>query len=181
MSDQKRNGYRAIGLLVGLLTLASWTQSYAQPQNQSAPTERIKTDPTVIFCPVDLITIEVKVRDPHGKEASSLGRADFTVYDNGVEQQLKLWTKIEDLGMGNEDAVYAMAYTPVNLYDGKFHVIRVVARGKNQRKLRVKSISPKGYDARELLRELESTPPNNGMQRTRPSASLSSSKARARR
>jgi hypothetical protein len=173
MSDQKRSDCRATRLLVGLLILTSYTQSDAQSQNQSAPANRIKTDSTVtIFCPVDVITIEVKVRDPRGKEASSLGRDDFTIYENGVEQQIRLWARIEGTATGDEEAVYAMAYTPVNLYDGKFHRIRVVARGTDKRKLRVKLLSPKGYDAKEYLREPESTPPDNGM---RPTANQRSS------
>ena len=167
MSNQKRKLCRGTRLAVGLLILALCAQIHAQPRNQSAPAEPvIQTAHADRFCPVYLITVEVKVIDPRGEEASSLGKDGFTVYDNGVEQQISMWVKLGGSSKAGGEAVYALGYSPTHLYEGKPHRIRVVARGKNRRKLKAKVLSPASYDGKGYFRSPEPTPPNNGLHPT---------------
>jgi len=97
-----------------------------------------------------VVQIEVEVSGSRKGEAASLGRGDFTVYEQGVEQPIIFWVKTKDTGAGGGKAVYAIAYRPLVMYDGKFHMIRVVARGAGGGKLKVTSLTPKGYHATRL-------------------------------
>jgi hypothetical protein len=147
MGTQKRNKFS--WLLAGLLILSPCGRSHARSQKPSTP-GHTNEDSSVISCPLYLVTVEVEVSDPRKEEASSLGRGDFTVYEDGVEQQIIFWAEAKGAGAGGVKAVYAMAYRPMIIYDGRFHKIRVVARGAGGRKLRVRLLTPKGYDAVRL-------------------------------
>ena len=143
MSNNKRSSGSLTGLLISLLVLTSSLESFAQSQSQSKPNNRIETDFNGISCPNDIITIEVKVQ---GKNVHSLVKDNFTIYEDGVEQDIRFW--VNESGTDDQEAAYALAYSPVYLYDGKSHKIRVVARRNDKRKLKVQ-FSPKGYIGNE--------------------------------
>ena len=118
-------------------------------QNRSIPAGDTKSDSSVISCPLDVITIEVRIRNQKG--ASNLSRENFIVYDNGVRQDIRLWTRIEGSGSEDNEAIYALAYaSPVYVPDGKLHKIRVVVRDSAKKKLSVQ-IAPRDYKATKEL------------------------------
>jgi hypothetical protein len=149
MANQSNNRHRSTSPLVILIILSSFVQGLGQSQNRSMPGGGTKSDSSVISCPLYVITVEVRI--PQQKGTSELGKENFILYDNGVRQDIRLWTRIEASGSEYKGAIYAMAYSPpVYVFDGKPHEIRVVVRSKAKNKLRIQ-FSPGGYHATKEL------------------------------
>lgn len=98
-----------------------------------------------------MTVVEVEVEDKQGKKVSDLSKDDFIVCEDGVRQELQFWQRRGALETESKQAAYKMGYFPSNqVFNGKFRKIRVEARTKDERKLRVK-FSPEGYYAKKEL------------------------------
>jgi VWFA-related protein len=77
-----------------LLVLAALSAPVLAPQQKSA--EPIDTD-AVIKVDVGLVNVLATVRDKRGGLVSNLGKSDFSLYENGVQQEIKYFTRETDL------------------------------------------------------------------------------------
>ena len=117
-------------------------QGGGQSQERTMPSR--DSDP-VISCPADLLTIMVYLGHQH--DASELSKVDFILYDNGMRQDIRFWTRIQKSDLDNNGAIYALGYDPpVYDFDNKLHKIRVVVQTNARKKLRVQ-FSPRSYPA----------------------------------
>ena len=59
------------------------------------PAPKAPAAPSTIKVEVDLVPVEVSVRDPHGKPLENLTRDDFRIFEDGVEQQIRYFSHAE--------------------------------------------------------------------------------------
>ena len=151
MDNQNRFTHWFIRLLAGLVLSSSLIHVSAQSPDQSTPDANTKNKSEIIRCPVYITVVKVKVSDQAGKEVSELTKDDFSVYEDGVKQQIVFWTSDGDTDAARIQPGYVMAYYPVNRsFEGKFRRIRVVVRAKGRAKLKAE-FTPKGYYAKKEL------------------------------
>jgi hypothetical protein len=110
-------------------------------QNESSP----------IICDYTCMTIiSVRVPGKNGKKATDLRRADFTIYENGVKQEID-FMRVESSEKSGSQTVYKIGYVPTDEYvDGKFRKLTVKIQTKDGRRLK-DQVFPKGYVAKKRV------------------------------
>jgi hypothetical protein len=139
-------------LLIMIVVSASFAQS-------TEKTREGKKNDSIILCDYScLATIYVKVTDKNGKEGTSLRHDNFTVYEDGVIQQIVAMWRNDNYKAECKPARYRISYYPVNeIFDGKYRKIRVSVQTKDGKNLKVQ-VFPKGYHAKPLTDNLKTTP-----------------------
>ena len=78
-------------------------KSTIKEQNESSP----------IICDHTCMTIvSVRVPGKNGKKATDLQRADFTIYENGVKQEIDIM-RVESSEKSGSQTVYKIGYVPI--------------------------------------------------------------------
>ena len=127
-------------LLSTLLILSGCVASAAQAQGPDNP----KRSDNETSCPVYLITVEVRLKQQAG--ISDLAKENFVLYDNGVREDIRYWTKVS--GVGDKEVAYALGYSPpVDGLSGKLRRIRVEVRTKANKRVKA-HFSPAVYSLR---------------------------------
>ena len=112
-----------------LLILSGCVESPGQTQGRENP----KRSDDETSCPVYLITIKIRLKQHDG--ISDLTKENFVLYDNGVREDIRYWTKVS--GAGDKEVVYALGYSPpVDALAGKLRRIRVEVRTKANKRLK---------------------------------------------
>ena len=125
-----------------LLLNPTSNQLYIKEQNAPSP----------IICGYTCMTvISVRVQGRNGKKATDLRRADFTIYENGVKQEIYDFMRVESSKKSGSQTVYKIGYVPMDEYvDGKFRKLTVNIQTKDGRRLKGQ-VFPKGYVAQKRI------------------------------
>jgi hypothetical protein len=118
--------------------------------------EKEKKEDSIIVCDSTcLAIIYVKVIDSSGKEVLILRRADFTIYEDWIRQEIdSLWRNDNYLEECSQTR-YQLGYYPINEnYDGKYRKITVTVQTKDGKKWKAQ-VFPKGYHATLLNKKSE--------------------------
>jgi len=116
-------------------------KSTIKEQNDSSP----------IICDYTCMTIiSVIVPGKNVKKATGLRRADFTIYENGVKQEID-FMRVERSEKSGSQTVYKIGYVPTDEYvDGKFRKLTVKIQTKDGRRLKGQ-VFPKGYVSKKRV------------------------------
>jgi hypothetical protein len=121
---------------------------------QSNPNSTIKeqNEFSPIICGYTCMTIiSVRVSGKNGKKATDLRLADFTIYENGVKQEIYDFMRVESSEKSGSQTVYKMGYVPMDEYvDSKFRKLTVKIQTKDGRRLK-SQVFPKGYVAKKKI------------------------------
>jgi hypothetical protein len=131
-----------------LLIMITVFPSFAQSTEK---TRAVKKDDSIIVCNYTcLATIYVKVTDKNGKDDTSLRQDDFSIYEDGVIQQIVAMRRNDNYKVERKRARYQLSYYPVNeIFDGKYRKIRITVKIKNGKSLKVQ-VFPQGYHAKQI-------------------------------
>jgi hypothetical protein len=130
------------------ISAQSSLKSTIKEQNESSP----------IICGYTCMTI-ISVRAPSkkGKKVTDLRRADFTIYENVVKQEIYDFMRVESpeksgsqtVYKSGSQTVYKIGYVPMDEYvDGKFRKLTVKIQTKDGRRLKGQ-VFPKEYLAKK--------------------------------
>jgi hypothetical protein len=124
--------------------------SSAQSNRNSTVKEQNESSP--IICGHTCMTIvSVRVPGKNGKKAMDLRWEDFTIYENGVKQEIYDFMRVESSEKSESQTVYKIGYVPMDEYvDGKFRKLTVKIQTKDGRKLKGQ-VFPKGYVAKKRI------------------------------
>src|SRR5262249_23873187 len=114
-------------------------------QSNLKSTIKEQNDSSPIICDYTCMAIiSVRVPGKNGKKATDLRRADFTIYENSVKQEIDFMS-VEGSEKSGSQTVYKIGYVPMDEYvDGKFRKLTVKIQTKDEGRLKGK-VSPKGY------------------------------------
>jgi hypothetical protein len=121
-------------------------------QSNLKSTIKEQNESTPIICDHTCMTIvSVRVPGKNGKKATDLQRADFTIYENGVKQEIYDFMRVESSEKSGSQAVYKIGYVPMDEYvDGKFRKLTIKIQTKDGRRLKGQ-VFPKGYVAKRRI------------------------------
>src|SRR5215471_1788093 len=138
-----------------LTVLLPLVLALGQSQNQIS-SDRNQSNQEVIACAlggISLAMVEVEVTDKYGKAVDDLIKDDFTIYEDGVKQEMIYWKCNVGSDRRPEHPMYEMGYYTTNIrFDGAWRWIRVLVENEDERKLNVQ-FTPMGYYANEKLRK----------------------------
>lgn len=118
-----------------------------QAEKQSSSGRRVD-DPQLVLCRVTLVMVDIEVRDGYLWPVSDLTHKDFSVFEDGKEQEIVYFRQKDEPNTENGQGQYEIAYYPPS-NDGEFKKVRVRFRDATNAKdkgLRL-VYSPKGYYA----------------------------------
>ena len=107
--------------------------SYAQPQKQTKPDEKGRDQAELIACRFSALDVfvEVKIEDPNSQPLE-LGIKNFTVYEDGIEQEIY---SLKRFGK-QSDGKFILAYLPSNEeFNGQLRKVQVSIRSNDGREI----------------------------------------------
>jgi hypothetical protein len=121
-----------IALLFALLLVFA---GHAAAQSQSK-SEKAAKESDIIACRFTVLFVEVEfvVKDQAGNDVANLRAKNFSVYEDGIEQQIDAWHRIE----GSSYVKHKLRYIPADdVFDGKNHFVRILVRTDDDRNVSV--------------------------------------------
>ena len=152
MENRKRVQHIPMLILLTSMLLSVASNSRAQSQKQPSAEGNVTDDRQIIVCSFGYVArVKVEVRDRHWKEIKDLRKDDFTIFEDGVKQEICVWNNDAWIDRQADQAVHEVGYYPTNWhFKGELRKIRIFVRGQAKRKLYVQ-FSPKRYYAKEEL------------------------------
>ena len=87
------------------------------PQSDLKSTIKEQNETSPIICGSTCMTIfSVRVSDKNGKKTTDLRWTDFTIYENGVTQEIYDFRRVESSEKKGSQAVYKLGYVPMDEY-----------------------------------------------------------------
>jgi hypothetical protein len=91
-----------------------------------------------------MVMVQIEVTDRDGNDVADLTKNDFTIYEDGIKQEVQYW-KNAGPDKQNDQLRYELAYYPPGFrLDGEWRKIRAAVHRKDNEKLNVQ-FTPKGY------------------------------------
>jgi hypothetical protein len=143
-------------VLIFIAAFSSLVESLTQQTREG------KKEDSIIVCDYTcLAIIYVKVIDRGGKEVLTLRREDFTIYEDGVRQEIESLLRNDNYIEECRQARYQLGYYPINEnFDGKYRKITVTVQTKDGKKWKAQ-VFPKGYHAILLNKKSEQVGPHS--------------------
>jgi hypothetical protein len=138
----------ALSFLMSFLALSVPLSSFSQTENQSSSTRKVE-DEKEIACQLvptlNLVLVEVEVRDSFGNIVRKLDQRDFLVYEDRKKQKIEFFSEDNVRFLDVFPIKYTIGYYPSNeSQDGKLRRIRVRVRDGKEQGLSI-SYYPKDY------------------------------------
>jgi hypothetical protein len=138
MSDMKDNWLEillnsrlACACLIAFFSFTLPSAGYSQTQNLSTNQNK-EIEPSVVCAlrfDVELVIVEVEIKDRQGQYVSNLKHGDFVVYDNGKKQKVEFCLEEKESDVGVSSIKYKIGYyPPEDLQAGELRRIRVRVR-----------------------------------------------------
>lgn len=115
-------------------------------QSQSSSNQNAKDEP-VIACTfgVNMVVVEVEVKDQYGGYVTDLNHKEFIVYDDNERQEIQYFSQEKGSDKEEERTTYKIGYfQPDITLEGEHRRIRVKLRNSKSRGMKV-SYRPKSY------------------------------------